>query len=629
MSKIDFLRLTFVSSDPPVFKEPKDGELVLYGDPKEPEPYPDYLIDLSSKSARHSAMLKSKIRYICGNGWSIDEFQRSITEIAKIQNLVNWKGDDSFQEFTEKIVTDREYFGSFAIECIWNKTHTKIERIAHLPIALLRAVKRGDTYTFCYLPDWKKIKQYAVAKEKEGFKEFEQLGAGKGASEILYITSSRPQKSGETNVYGRPSYEAAVKLIEADGEVANFRLNNVKNGFWASKMIVFKNGVPTVEEQKAIKDKIVKEHTGSDKAGTFVLAFTEGTDNSGADVIDLAPSDMDKLFIDLDKAIETTIGTAHSITNPALMGVATPGSLGQINDVTASYELFYANYVVPAQSQIEDAINYIYSFNNIDAKLKLKKVGILQTSSSTNNVLSSLNSLSPLVATKVLESMSAEEIRGLVGLKVAKFSKEDEARYIIDQFYKIGTPAEDEDILEEFEIEKDEEGNYQKDEFYTEKYKQKFASEFSKLERDILGMVKSNPKATAQDISSALKQSEVDVQNIMGEMMSAGHLIGELGNLKISESALKTIATEDIDIKVGVKYKYTGPKDSRNREFCANLLRLDKLYTRAELDNIKPSPNAPQEKFSVFDFRGGFYNNGQEITPWCRHSWKGVAVRLK
>lgn len=623
MSKIDFLRLTFVSSDPPVFKEPKDGELVLYGDPKEPEPYPDYLIDLSSKSARHSAMLKSKIRYICGNGWSIDEFQRNITEIAKIQNLVNWKGDDSFQEFTEKIVTDREYFGAFAIECIWNKTHTKIERIAHLPIALLRAVKKGDTYNFCYLPDWKKIKQYSVAKEKEGFKEFEQLGAGKGASEILYITSSRPQKSGETNVYGRPSYEAAVKLIEADGEVANFRLNNVKNGFWASKMIVFKNGVPTVEEQKAIKDKIVKEHTGSDKAGTFVLAFTEGTDNSGADVIDLAPSDMDKLFIDLDKAIETTIGTAHSITNPALMGVATPGSLGQINDVTASYELFYNTYVIPAQRQIEDAINYIYSFNGLTTGLKLNAVKPLNFMFSEATIKDFLDRDTVV---KLIEKQLGIDI---AELKKGKFSKQEETDYIINQFYSIGTPSEDEDILEEFEIEKDEEGNYQKDEFYTDKYKQKFASEFSKLERDILGMVKSNPKATAQDISSALKQSEADVQKIMGEMMSAGHLVGELGNLKISESALKTIATEDIDIKVGVKYRYTGPKDSRNREFCANLLRLDKLYTRAELDNIKPSPNAPQDKFSVFDYRGGFYNNGQEITPWCRHRWVSVAVRLK
>lgn len=628
MSKVDFLRIAFASSDPPVFKEPKDGELVLYGDPKDAEPYPDYLIDLSSKSARHSAMLKSKVRYICGNGWSIDEFQRSITEIAKIQNLINWKGDDSFQEFTEKIVTDREYFGAFAIECIWNKTHTKIERIAHLPLALLRAVKKGDTYNFCYLPDWKKIKNYNVAKEKEGFKEFEQLGAGKGGSEILYVTNSRPQKSGETNVYGRPSYEGAIKLIEADGEIANFRLNNVKNGFWASKMIVFKNGVPTVEEQRNIKDKIVREHTGSDKAGTFVLAFIDG--DNAPEIVELSPGELDKLFIDMDKAIETTIGTAHSITNPALMGVATPGSLGQINDVTASYELFYNTYVVPAQRQVEDAINYIYSFNDINADLKLKKVGIFQTSSSENNVLSSLNSLSPLVATKVLEAMSAEEIRDLVGLKTAKFEKQQEEDYVLEQLYNIGTPSDEEEILEEFELEKDAEGNYCKDEFYTDKYKQKFASEFSKLERDILGIVRSNPKATAKDISSALKQSEVDVQKVMGEMMSAGHLVGDIGNLKISESALKTIATEDLDIKIGVKYRYDGPQDSRNREFCAKLLRLDKLYTRAELDAIKPSPNAPDEKFSVFDYRGGFWRHKDgEITPYCRHRWLATAVRIK
>lgn len=622
MSKIDFLRVAFAQSDPPAFKEPKDGELVLYGDPKEQQRYPDYLIDLASKSARHGAMLKSKVRYICGNGWSVDEFQRKITEVVQIQNLINWKGEDSFQEFTNKIVTDREYIGAFAIECIWNKTHSKIERIAHLPIALLTAVKKGDEYNFCYLPDWKGVRNYAVAKEKPGFREFEQLGKGKGTSEILYVVQARPQKSGETNVYGRPSYEAAIKLIEADGEIANFRLNNVKNGFWASKMITFRNGVPSLEEQKELKRKITDEHTGSSKAGTFVLSFTDGGEEPT--VLELTPGELDKLFIDMDKAIETTIGTAHSITNPALMGVATPGGLGQINDVTASYELFYSNYVVPAQTEIEEAINYIYSFNKIDANLKLKKVGILQTSSSTNNVLSSLNSLSPLVATKVLEAMSSEEIRDLVGLKTGKFSKVDPDDYIISQFENIG--SEGDEILETFELEKDENGEYFGDDYYKRKH---FASLFEALDKGILGAVRANPKVTVQDLSTALKQSTSVIEQALGQLIADGHIVGDIGDFKISAKTAELLDAEDIEIKTGIKYKYDGPKDNRNRKFCARLLSLGRLYTRAELDSIKPSPDAPGGRFSVFDYRGGFWTHKDgEVTPYCRHIWKAVAVKL-
>ena len=31
---------------------------------------------------------------------------------------------------------------------------------------------------------------------------------------------------------------------------------------------------------------------------------------------------------------------------------------------------------------------------------------------------------------------------------------------------------------------------------------------------------------------------------------------------------------------------------------------------------------------SAWDFRGGFYNDGTETTPWCRHIWVGE-TRIK
>lgn len=91
--------------------------------------------------------------------------------------------------------------------------------------------------------------------------------------------------------------------------------------------------------------------------------------------------------------------------------------------------------------------------------------------------------------------------------------------------------------------------------------------------------------------------------------------------------------TEEPEVKVGIRYRYVGPKDSKNREFCAKLISLSfqgKTYSRSELDSIKPSPNAPDEEFSVFDYRGGFWTRKgtNETTPYCRHKWQAVAVRL-
>ena len=32
---------------------------------------------------------------------------------------------------------------------------------------------------------------------------------------------------------------------------------------------------------------------------------------------------------------------------------------------------------------------------------------------------------------------------------------------------------------------------------------------------------------------------------------------------------------------------------------------------------------------SAWDYRGGWYNDGNETTPWCRHVWEGKTVLIK
>ena len=63
--------LGFAEARQPEYKEKKGIGYMLYGDRND---YPNYLVELFNKSAKHNAIVKSKVHYITGNGWSCTFF---------------------------------------------------------------------------------------------------------------------------------------------------------------------------------------------------------------------------------------------------------------------------------------------------------------------------------------------------------------------------------------------------------------------------------------------------------------------------------------------------------------------------------------------------------------------------
>jgi hypothetical protein len=127
-----------------------------------------------------------------------------------------------------------------------------------------------------------------------------------------------------------------------------------------------------------------------------------------------------------------------------LFGVKTEGQLGGRQELVEAYELFKATYVNDRVRKVERMINYLGSFNGVEGMELIpvepiteqlsenamiqamtptelrEKAGLpaieIKTESSVQDVITAINSLSPLVANKVLESMSPNEIRALVSL---------------------------------------------------------------------------------------------------------------------------------------------------------------------------------------------------------------------
>ncbi len=74
---------------------------------------------------------------------------------------------------------------------------------------------------------------------------------------------------------------------------------------------------------------------------------------------------------------------------------------------------------------------------------------------------------------------------------------------------------------------------------------------------------------------------------------------------------------------VKVRYKYTGPQDSRNREFCAYMMASFSMdyFRREDINQMSfSSVNNAFGTYSIWNYKGSFN---------CRHSWSAFIFRLK
>lgn len=132
-----------------------------------------------------------------------------------------------------------------------------------------------------------------------------------------------------------------------------------------------------------------------------------------------------------------------------------------------------------------------------------------------------------------------------------------------------------------------------------------------------------------------------DINNftILDREIMTPELINEFLALSPNSKSITSIipASDKPRIRVGpenyeIRYNYDlrtgidGPKLlDTSRDFCVNLIKANKLYTRDEINRMENGFGLP-----VFQFAGGYYRNPNtdETTPYCRHSWyQNIVIR--
>jgi hypothetical protein len=652
----------------PVYKEVKGKDYIYYGEKND---YPNYLLRIYNNSAKNNAIITGKVDYICGNGWTVkaeDEMQKA--KAFGLIDRINTK-QESLNELTKKLVTDLSIFGGYYLQVIWTKGTGEIAELYHVDYYKVRT--NADNSEFYVSDNWIKNDSVNSRPDFETYPAFDPNNTT--GTQILYFKEYRAG----ANTYSLPDYRGAISYIELDISIGEYHLNTINNGMFSSKLINLNGGKVSQEEEDRIERQFKDKFSGSKNAGKFMLAFNDSKENEPS-IIDLSGTELDKHFDLLNKTVQQEIFTGHKVTSPMLFGVKTEGQLGGRSEMREASELFQNTYVNSKQQALEEVINYLLKFNDIIAELEIKKTEpisfqfteqIISTNmtqdeireklglapiekketAGAQDIINSLNSLSPLIATKVVESMDVNELRSLIGLPVrseivtpTEVITDPNQGFSDHLHLECSISEHDANILDKFEgkgiakdkfkvIESSKTHFSSMDDFV----KQDLFAEYmlNEVQKKIITQIQRNENITIPQIAKVVGIDEASVISRINTLIDDQVLVEKINRdglitRSVTRSGVAAIKRLQPVTSFKVLYSYEKRKDapdllpgSSSRPLCSELIKRDLFFTREEIQNL-----SNQLGYSVFQLCGGWYTNPNtgKRTPFCRHEWKRNVV---
>jgi DNA-binding MarR family transcriptional regulator len=658
--------LTFAEAKQPEYKEKKGEGYMQYGQNND---YPQYLLDLFNKSAKHNAIIRGKVNYIVGNGWAGEQ------DIVKKVNR-----EETLNDLTKKIALDLELFGGAYIQVIWSVMGGQVAELWHCDYTKIRTNK--DNTQFWYKEDWKATRNQEQAEIYNAFNPANPQGV-----QILYVKEYRPGM----NVYSLPGYFGALNYIESDVEVSKHVLGNAQTGFSASKLITLPNGEPSPEEKRLVSKQFDNMYTGAD-GKKYLLAFVNDAARKPI-VDDLGASDLTKEdFSRVDELIQTNIFSGHQITSPDLFGIATPGQLGSRQQMRDSYEIFRNTYVHYKQMQIEGIFNMLGQYAGVTEELKLQPVdpigidfseSVIKEVAPKEWILEKLG-IDPTKYGLPIETeqpMAAsplnvnEHIKGLKGREwqnmqriIRDFNKGKITREQASSMLKGGYALSDDEVstwlgAEELEFNEtdfqvffefgEDRSKYEvlksKTRFSDDKDFEMFA-DVTQLQSNILDLIVKDKRITPEVIADTLNEDIGAVKRVIdlliekefiktnevkqGKGINSNIIIERELTAPISK-IVEAIKPQTTQILIRYTYEWipkldrggepeNNPLITTSRPFCKYLLEANKFYTRSDIEQM-----SARLGYSVWDRRGGWWNDNGRISESCRHRWVSNIVKRK
>ena len=631
----DVINLKLQAHKTPVFKEEKSKEWVIYGAERDGyyNNYPAYLLYLYNRSSKHNAFINGKVLYICGAGIGFDSDSLSIEDIARANDFINKENTnfDSLKDIVKKCVLDKKLFGGYYLEVIWNKAGNNFE-LLHFPYNNLRKAKDAEGYW--YSKDWSKQKQTPEDTDLEYIPLF---NPEKPTSRQIFVSKEyRP----DLDAYPLPDYVASAVYAEVDVELSNYRLNAIKSGFNAGTILNFSNGRPTEEEKEEIEARLKEKFTGTDRANSLLISFS-GNRETAPTIEHLTPQNVDAQLTELNDQVIQELIIGHHIPNPMLVGIKTPGELGSKDQINDSYELYKSTYIIPNQREIEKDFNYLLKLKGFGNRIYLKELDPIEEQLPieekikvmTKNEVREMYGLPPI----------EEEIKPIVSSAIHRFCEPELEDTCCEHSFK--SVSEIDEIIEIFKM-------FGEDKDAFEFYEQKFINEDGKFEfaeisplsnslkRDIVALLDKDPLMENKTIADTLRIKEDRVADLIKDLVDEEQISvkekisgGDKKIIRVPKSSsirqANKIGNEFEDFKIMYSYEWrpgVKPNKRNSREFCVKLLDANKMYSRAQIEQISKIVG-----WDVWNFRGGWWTRkgGDARTPFCRHIWQANVVKTK
>ena len=574
MSNIRIVNLA--SHTTPAVIEDNRKEWVAYG---EDNNYFQYLIDRYNGSATNNAIINGMTELMYGKGLSATDASRKPEAYAQMMSLFK-------RSCLRKVTFDLKALGQAAFQIIYNKDKSKIVQVAHMPIETLRFEKMNEDGEVCgyyYSKDWTKIR-------KKGYEPVRIPAFGHGEkSDALEIYCIKPYRSG-FYYYSPVDYQGGIPYAELEEEVANYHINNIKNGLSPSMLINFNNGVPTEEERELIERRIIQKFSGTSNSGKFILAFNDNKEMA-ASIEPVQLSDASEQYQFLADESMRKLMVAHRVTSPMLMGIKDQSGLGNNADELKTASLLFHNTVIrPFQEMILDAIDDILAYNQISLNIFFKTLQPLE--------------LQADITEEQREELSKVEDCG------CKEELKDADDPCTEGYEQIGMKMKDgKKVPNCVPIKAEEQLSEDNRPFLDDKLAHEMLDALADLgEEEPEGYELVDAEIVGDD-----EPEDFDVENYLNGL---------------TELSAKQDSTQDGDI-YKVRYKYVkGTKKTAkgsSRTFCKTMLSQGKLYRKEDIGmmsarGVNKSFGHKGRNYSLFKYKGGVN---------CYHRWERRIYKKK
>jgi len=364
--------------------------------------YPQLLNQMYYTSPLHGAIVDFKTNATVGGGYEL-QYSPTASPMEKV-DIYAFEKRMNLRKILPAVTKEKIIHGRVYFHLRFNQTGTLIF-CKHIAADKVRKNATNDLYYIC--DDWStQINIYTIKPYRFNTKDLEFL--------YCYEDYSVGQ-----DVYTLPQYSSCMNWAFLDGEMSYLQKSNIQNSIFPSFAMMFPKKPQNEEEKNSIKTTIDRAK-GATNAGKAIAFFANNKES--LPTIEAIPTNSnDNLFQVTTESIDSKICQAH-IIDPILMGIRVSGKLGSGSDIKQSYVIFEKNSIIPLRNSVEEIFNEILAICNINAKLVINNFQIVndtivemdERTSEISNIIANVN---PALASKLIDSMTQNELRELLGLK--------------------------------------------------------------------------------------------------------------------------------------------------------------------------------------------------------------------